>query len=213
MNLIRTWGWVFGLIATVMAVGLYAYSVRALTSAATDVLSPANSRSETALTLDTKIYALARTTREQREKIRGLFVKKATLVRVFEHIEEIRKATDTSIKVLGISESAPAPKKRIRKNAVVDDEDVEQKAATTDEGQPALPQPKGLGSVSVSLEVRGNREKVIDVMRLLETLPVVVSLESAAIRTRDSGRAGENEWVANVNVFLPTLTDEEKENK
>ena len=213
MKIIRTWGWVFGLIATQDSAGVYVYSVRTLTSMATDVLSPANSRSETALTFDTKIYALARTTRAQRDDIRALFVKKSTLVRVFEHIELIRKATDTSIKVLGISESAPAPKKRTRKNTVVEDEDGEKKPVADEEAAPQLPQPKGLGSVSISLEVRGSREKVIDVMRLLEMLPVVVSLESVSVRTRDTGRAAETEWIGNVNVYLPTLTDEESQNK
>lgn len=213
MKMIRTWGWVFGLIATVVSVGVYVYSVQILTSMATDVLSPANSRSETALTFDTKIYALARTTREQRENIRALFVTKPTLVRVFEHIENIRKATDTSIKVLGISESAPAPKKRTRKNTVVEDGDEEKKAVTEEEGAPQLPQPKGLGSVSISLEVRGSREKVIDVMRLLEMLPVVVSLESVSVRSRDTGRAAENEWIGNVSVYLPTLASEDNQNK
>jgi hypothetical protein len=194
MKFIRTWGWLFGLIATVAAAGIYVYSVQTLTSLATDVLSPANSRSETALTLDTKIYALARTTRELRTEVRASFIKKSTLVRVFEDLENIRKSTGVSLKVLGISESAPAPRKRVRKNNVVeDDAPSEQKVASSEEDVPALPQPKGLGSVTVSLEVRGSRTAVIDTIRLIEMLPVIGNLQSVSVRTRDSGREGAEE--------------------
>ncbi len=214
MKFIRTWGWIFGLIATVAAAGIYVYSVKTLTSMATDVLSPANSRSETALTLDTKIYALARTTRELRTEIRASFIKKSTLVRVFEYLENIRKTTGVSLKVLGISESAPAPRKRVRKNSVAeDDAPTEQKAVTSEDDVPALPQPKGLGSVTVSLEVRGSRAAVIDTIRLVEMLPVVGNLQSVSVRTRDSGREGEEEWVGNVSLYLPTLSELSEEKK
>ncbi len=203
MNFIRTWGWAIGLLATVIAIGVYVYSVRTLTSLATDVLSPASSRSETALTIDTKIYALARKTREQRVAIREFFIKKSTLVHVFDYIEQIRKRTGTAIRVLGISESAPQPRKRSRKSS---DEDEEQTTTTTEEA--ALPQPRGLASVSVSLEIRGEKTSLIDTIRLLEMLPAVSNLQSVSIRTRDSGNQGAEEWVGNVTLFLPTLPDE-----
>jgi hypothetical protein len=214
MKFIRTWGWLFGLIATVAAAGIYVYSVQTLTSLATDVLSPANSRSETALTLDTKIYALARTTRELRTEVRASFIKKSTLVRVFEDLENIRKSTGVSLKVLGISESAPAPRKRVRKNNVVeDDAPSEQKVASSEEDVPALPQPKGLGSVTVSLEVRGSRTAVIDTIRLIEMLPVIGNLQSVSVRTRDSGREGAEEWIGNASLYLPTLAESSEEKK
>ncbi len=209
MKFIRTWGWVFGLVATVVSVGVYAYSIRALTSIATDVLSPANSRSETALTLDTKIYTLARTTREQRESIRAFFIQKSTLVRVFEYIEQIRKQTGAAIKVLGISESAPKAQKRVRKNTVVEDEGEERPVVTEDQ-VPVIPEPKGLGSVVVSLEVRGTHDVVMRLIELLELLPVVSNIQSVSVRTRDSGREGSNEWVGNVSLFLPTLSEPEE---
>ncbi len=201
MKFIRTWGWAIGLLATVFAVGAYVYSVQTLTSLATDALSPANSRSDTALTMDTKIYALARKTREQRSAIRDFFIKKSTLVHVFDYTEQIRKRTGASIKVLGISESAPQPRKRSRKSS----DEGEQPDVASEEV--SLPQPRGLASVSVSLEIRGDKVALIDTIRLLEMLPAVSNLQSVSIRTRDSGTQGVQEWVGNVTLFLPTLPD------
>lgn len=207
MNFIRTWGWVFGLLATLVAVGVYYYSVRTLTSLATDALSAANSRSDTALVMDAKVYALARITRTQRESVRNFFIKKSTLVDVFEYIEQIRKRTGTTIRVLGISESSPQQKKRSRRSS---EEDGEEKKETKPEEQ-AIPQPKGLASVSVSLEIRGARAALIDAITLLEMLPTVSNLESVSIRTKDAGSGSAEEWVGNATLFLPTLPEEDSE--
>lgn len=202
MNTIRTWGWLIGVVLTLVCVSVYAFSIRALTTHATNIFSPANSRNETALIMDTKVYALARTTREQREAIRSAFVGKSTLVHVFDDIEQIRKRTGTSIKVLGITESAPQTKKRSRRSA-------DEEGTTPSGGSEvsSLPQPKGLASVSVSLELRGSQDSLIQTIKLLEQLPVLSNAESVSLRTRDAGTNASSEWVSNVVVFLPTLTE------
>ena len=176
-----------------------------LTSRALDVFSQSTSRNDAALMVDSKVYALARNTKEQRQLVRNFFIRKSTLVRVFDDIERIRTRTGVDIKVMNISESVPQqPRRRAPKGP---DDDPDEPAPAPVAEVPQLPQPKGIASITIALELRGKQESLIDTIRLLELLPAVSNLQSVSLRARTADGPGSGEWVSSVLVFIPTLPE------
>jgi hypothetical protein len=179
--------------------------VYVLTSLTSDALSPASVRNEIALSTNTKVFALARTTRDIREELHSFYITKASVVRLFDYIEQVHKVSGVKLKVQGISETAEARQNRAARSQ--DDDEDEPKSANAETAGPQKIEPKGLSSVIVQVELEGEKQKIFRTIEILESLPIISSVTSVSMRRRGSAEAGSDEWLANLSLTAPALPE------
>jgi hypothetical protein len=199
-KLIAKHGLIVGALLSVISFGLYGYAIHTLISIATDVISPAYMRGDTALMTDVRVFDLMRKTKEQQQSLQSQYLSSDSVVSLFDSVEHIRKRTGASVLVNSISEQLPQKAQRVRSS---DDEDASPASAAA----PASQDPKGLGSVSLVLEIRGSKEQVHNTIRLLDSLPLVSYMNSFSLRSErpTDGSKEERLWVGNGTIFVATL--------
>jgi hypothetical protein len=201
-NSFLKYGVLIGTTATLVCGGILGYAILLLTTQASTALSPANLRGEMALTTDSRIFAHARSTKEQRADIESRYFTKGTLVKMFDAIEQIRQKTGVTLVVDSVLDNGP-----VRKVAAAVSEEDDAPGKKTKQ-KPAVTQtPQGLGSVRIGMTIHAEQRALMQTISLIEHIPAAIQVSAVTLKQGEKGGKDEGGWVAVIGLDIQTLPE------